>query len=166
MSRSRGAVFSPCGEYRYELERWLGGTNGTNGLCTFVMLNPSTADAFQEDPTVRRCLGFAAEWGYHRVRVVNIFALRSTDPKALKGHPDPIGPENDHFIRKAAHDSNCVVVAWGTHGALNGRGKAVQEELCAILHDDVYRLGMATKDGHPGHPLYLKGDTPLIRVTL
>lgn len=163
--RSRGATFSPCGEYRYELTRWLGGVKGAMGIVTFVMLNPSVADAFQEDPTVRRCLGFAADWGYERVRVVNIFALRSTDPKTLKGHPKPIGPENDHYIAMAAHDSNLVVIAWGTHGALMGRGAQVQRELCAIRHDDVYHLGMATKDGHPKHPLYLKGDTPRIRVT-
>ena len=164
--RSGGARLSPCGEYRYELTRRLAGANGAKGICTFVMLNPSVADALQEDPTVRRCLGFASKWGYDRVCIVNIFALRSTDPKALKNHPDPIGPENDRVIAKAAADSNLGVVAWGTHGALNGRGKAVQEELCAIRHGDVYRLGVATKDGHPRHPLYLKGDTPLIRVTL
>ncbi len=162
--RTRGATFSPCGEYRYELLRWIKPKpKGTMGTISFVMLNPSTADAFQEDPTVRRCLGFAYEWGYEYVRVVNIFAFRATDPNAMIRRDDPIGEHNDRYISKAADESNCVVIAWGAHGSVKGRGDEVRSMLMDLRHDDVHQIGMPTQAGHPRHPLYLKGDTPLIR---
>lgn len=85
-----GADISACGAYRYRLDR-LGALLG-RGAVNFVMLNPSTADAEQDDPTIRRCLGYAFRWGFARLIVTNLYALRSTDPRALWEHPDPIGP--------------------------------------------------------------------------
>lgn len=119
----------------------------------FVMLNPSTADAFQLDPTNRRCVGFAREWGFGGVVTTNIFAFRSTDPKGLRTATDPIGAENDAFIVDAAQSCDVVIAAWGTHGALGGRGDEVRELLRgAGVPLSVLRV---TAGGHPSHPLYL-----------
>jgi hypothetical protein len=116
------------------------------------MLNPSTADEAGPDPTVRRCLTFSAGWGYRATEVVNIFALRSTDPQALYREPDPVGPENDAHILEAATGADLVVCAWGARGAYLSRGRTVLEALYQVCHPHALRL---TRDGHPGHPLYL-----------
>lgn len=154
-----GAIFSHCERYRYDLYRWLDmGEFASGEIVTFVMLNPSTADAYQEDPTVRRCLGFAHAWGYEHVHVVNIFALRSTDPRALKRADDPVGPLNDHYIRQRTRPDRVsrVVLAWGGNGTLMGRGAGVLRNILEWRRGrDIYRLGPANKDGTPQHPLYL-----------
>ena len=91
---SSGATFSPCRRYRYTLWRqW-----DERPPATFIMLNPSTADETANDPTVERCQRRAQAMGYGGVRVANIFALRSTDPRALYTAEDPVGPENDHAL--------------------------------------------------------------------
>ncbi len=121
------------------------------------MLNPSTADAFQLDPTNRRCVGFAQAWGYGSMVTTNIFAFRSTAPAGLRTAADAIGPENDDAILSAATSADLVIAAWGTHGELQGRGDEVREMLVGAgiaLH--ALRV---TKAGHPGHPLYVAGDT-------
>jgi hypothetical protein len=121
------------------------------------MLNPSTADAFQLDPTNRRCVGFAQAWGYGSMVTTNIFAFRSTDPVGLRTANDAVGPANDEEILTAAKNADLVIAAWGTHGELYGRGTAVRDMLAtAGIERHVLRL---TKDGHPGHPLYVAGDT-------
>ncbi|RVH56227.1 DUF1643 domain-containing protein [Sinorhizobium meliloti] len=142
------AVISPCGGYRYRLERqW----DEEEAKVAFLMLNPSTADASQDDPTIRRCIGFAKAWGFGGLIVGNLFALRSTDPKALYSHPDPIGPDNNSHLDAIAHAAELIVCAWGTHGALHGRGREVAERL-----DDRNLAALKlTTDGHPGHPLYI-----------
>jgi hypothetical protein len=122
----------------------------------FVMLNPSTADAFQLDPTVRRCMGFARHWGFGQVEVTNIFAFRSTDPRGLKTSPDPVGSGNDDAIVEAASRADLVIAAWGTHGVLNGRSDAVWELLSAA-GVSLYALRV-TAHGLPSHPLYLPAD--------
>src|SRR5688572_11312536 len=115
------------------------------------MLNPSTADAVRDDPTIRRCIGFARTWGYRRLVVTNIFALRATLPAALRGAADPVGPGNDRFILRAAREADRVVCAWGVHGALGNR----EEEVLALLRGlAMEHLGL-TRGGHPRHPLYL-----------
>ncbi len=119
------------------------------------MLNPSTADETENDPTVRRCIGFAQEWKCGSLEVVNIFAYRSTDPKKLEKVPDPVGPDNDNSILKAAHRADIVVAAWGTWGRVQDRGEAVRRLLESC---DVHHLGL-TKAGYPKHPLYLRADT-------
>jgi hypothetical protein len=121
------------------------------------MLNPSTADAFQLDPTNRRCVGFAQAWGYGSMVTTNIFAFRSTNPAGLRTTKDPVGPENDESILNAAKNADLVIAAWGTHGELQDRGNAVRGLLTeAGIELHVLRL---TKAGHPGHPLYVSGDT-------
>lgn len=150
-----GAIFSPCDTYRYVLWRnWSVGP-----MCCFIMLNPSTADATNDDPTVRRCIGFARRWGYGGVEVVNIFALRSTDPRALRRHVDPVGPDNDQAIRLAARRADRVVCAWGNHGRLHNRGPAVLAGLVLMgIRPLCFKLTKSTpgKPGQPEHPLYQK----------
>lgn len=120
------------------------------------MLNPSTADEQTNDPTVERCERRARALGLDGVRVANIFALRSTDPRALYGHPDPVGPLNDEAILDAVRDAGIVICAWGGHGTLNGRGEAVVR----LLHQhgmDLHYLAL-NADGTPKHPLYIGYD--------
>ena len=123
----------------------------------FLMLNPSTADAFQLDPTNRRCVGFAQAWGYGSIVTTNIFAFRSTNPAGLRTAKDPVGPDNDETILTAAKNADLVIAAWGTHGELQGRGEVVRAMLCEA-GVELHALKL-TKAGHPGHPLYVAADT-------
>jgi hypothetical protein len=144
-----GATFSPCRTWRYRLWR----TWGRRPSLAFVMLNPSVADEVENDPTVERCQRRAVAGGYGGVTVVNLFALRSTDPKALYRHADPVGPGNDAEILDVARQAGRVVCAWGAHGKLRGRGARVLALLReAGVEPHALRIG---KDGQPGHPLYL-----------
>lgn len=146
------AVLSACGTYRYRLERTWAANLGT---CVFVMLNPSTADASVDDPTIRRCVGFAKAWGYGRLVVGNLYALRATNPKMLWTVLDPVGPANREHLRRMAAEADLIVCAWGAHGARNGRGRMVRSALLAAapLNVDVMALGH-TRAGEPVHPLY------------
>lgn len=117
------------------------------------MLNPSTADELTNDPTIERCEKRAREYGYGGIKVTNLFALRSTDPAALHAAVDPIGPDNDEAILDAYLTSRMTICAWGTHGAHLDRGRKVTEMLASI-GAELYALDL-TKDGIPGHPLYL-----------
>lgn len=142
------AVLSPCGTYRYELRR----TWGTGPVCGWIMCNPSTADAEADDPTIRRCVGFARRWGYAGIVVRNLYALRATDPRELRRHPDPVGSDNDAHLLDAV-DDEITVCAWGVNGR---RGDAVINAL-ADEGANLHYLAM-TKAGVPKHPLYLRGD--------
>lgn len=148
------ATFDPTRTYRYRLSRmW----DPTKLRVNFVMLNPSTADATVVDPTVRRCLGFAHAWGAGALEVTNAFALRATDPTKLYRTSDPVGPDNDDAIVTAARDADLVIVAWGVHATHLNRQHHVRDLLTGTgKQPHVLRL---TKDGHPGHPLYLPKDT-------
>lgn len=157
----RAARLSADGVYRWWLSRWWDMSLPGD---LWVMLNPSTADAEQDDPTIRRCIRFSQSWGSGGLVVVNLFALRSTVPGAIYAHPDPVGPENDATIFDEARAAfGRIVCAWGVHGAYRNRGLRVVR-LLQQAGRPVYRLGAATKHGHPRHPLYVKGDTPLIEV--
>lgn len=146
----RRAVFNESRTHRYWLYiRW----NYTNPVLNMIMLNPSTADEVQNDPTVERQVRRAYQQGYGALIVTNIFGLRSTDPSALYTAEDPIGSENDWNIRDAARAADVVVCAWGNHGSLNGRGDAVQQMLCR-MGIRPFSLG-TTQSGHPRHPLYI-----------
>ncbi len=143
-----GAEFSACGRYRYKLWRtW----DDSCPPVMFIMLNPSTADATQNDPTIRRCIGFARDWGYGGVRVGNLFAWRTPYPGALRSAPDPIGEDNDTALRDLAEGAALVVAAWGVHGAWQERAQAFCQEFSRPLH----ALGI-TKSGEPAHPLRLR----------
>jgi len=119
----------------------------------FVLLNPSTADELQDDPTNRRGINFAHSWGYGSVVFVNLFAVRSPDPKVIKQCADPVGPENNVFILRECKRADLIVCAWGTKGSQLGRDVAV----LSILPRPIYSLGL-TKEKHPRHPLYLKAE--------
>ena len=149
---SYGAVLSDDGNYRYRL--WRTVSHFTDGRVLFVMLNPSTADASEDDPTIRRCMNFARKWGYSRIDVVNLFAWRATEPKALETVADPVGPDNDYHIIEAAMEATMIIAAWGEVGGKTDRSKEVMRYL------DVYNIRClgTTKDGSPRHPLYVKSD--------
>jgi hypothetical protein len=115
----------------------------------FIGLNPSTADETQDDPTIRRCIGFARAWGFDGLCMANLFAYRATEPADMKNAVDPIGCENDSALSSWAHDAGVVVAAWGAHGTYKGRDQSVR-----LLVPGLHYLRL-TKDGHPGHPLYL-----------
>jgi hypothetical protein len=145
------ATISECGQYRYHLERiW----DERLPLCCWVMLNPSTADASQDDPTIRRCIGFAKSWGYGGIVVVNLFAVRATDPMDIYFHHYPEGPDVAEHLVKWATTCKMVVAGWGVHGGFRSRHKIV----AGLLQSRGVKLHClaVTKDGQPKHPLYLK----------
>jgi hypothetical protein len=119
------------------------------------MLNPSTADAFKLDRTVRRCVDFTKLWGAGSLEVTNAFALRSPYPKDLRTAADPVGPGNDEAITAAALAADTVVVAWGVHAKARGTFVAT---MLKDLGVDVMALCL-TQDGSPGHPLYIPATT-------
>lgn len=134
--------------YRYSLHRRWAPTSPVR----FIMLNPSTADATADDPTIRRCMGFARAWGYGGIVVHNLYALRATDPRELLAHPDPVGPDNDRYLRDA-DSAGLTVCAWGAHPAAARRADRV---IGMLLGSGAapHHLGL-TKAGAPRHPLYL-----------
>jgi hypothetical protein len=147
----RECKMSDDGIYRYFLDIiW----DATLPMAAFVGLNPSTADVKQDDPTIRRCRGFAESWGMGGMRMLNLFAFRATDPKVMLAAKDPIGPEN-HLGILLADVTGPWIACWGTHGSHMERGAKVRRNL-----HDLQCLGK-NRDGSPKHPLYLKADTKL-----
>lgn len=182
---TNGATLSPCGTYRYRLWReWRGTPNarwrmwtnedgspaldgaghqlGEPEICVFIMLNPSTADAEVDDPTIRRCVGFARSWGYEHLEVANLFAYRTPSPKALMGltyDDDPVGPLNSIIVRDLISDPlvTRIICAWGAHGDHLLQHDTVLgwiEQWAMVLPEC---LGF-TKLGYPRHPLYVPSD--------
>lgn len=153
----RTAQISEDQLYRYELTRRF----DEEPLLTFVMLNPSTADADVDDPTIRRCISFARRDGWGGIRVVNLYALRSTDPKALLTAADPVGDRNDSVLRGAfmlaASGDRPIVAAWGA----NAKPARVAHVLSLVSGARFMCFG-TTKSGQPKHPLYLPGAAELI----
>lgn len=131
LSGDRGAIFSPSRTFRYALWRWW---DRGKGYAMFVGLNPSTAGETKDDPTLRRCKRFAADWGYGGVVVTNLFALRARDPKVMLAHSNQTGPENDRWLRQLSSEAGIVVAAWGNRGGHQGRDKAVLKLLGAVYH--------------------------------
>jgi len=149
----RGAIIQ--GPYRYNLWRiW----DEQLPRALFVLLNPSTADATREDPTLRRCLGFARQEGFGSLELVNLFAFRATRPCLLQAVLDPIGAENNQAITTAAQRASIIVLGWGTHGTYLARDAAVLQLLAFY---PLYCMGL-TKEGYPKHPLY-SAYAPLIQ---
>ena len=148
-SMIKRAKFSADRKYRYSLERiWI----TRKPFVCFVGLNPSTADENLDDPTIRRCIRFSSDWGYGGLVMVNLFAFRSTNPKKLYLEDNPIGDENDKYLRLYSQHAGITVVAWGTNGEHMKRG----ENVIKLLTNPQWLTH--TKGGHPGHPLYLKAD--------
>jgi len=148
-------VFSPCRKWRYLLKHtWRDLLDPEERAIAWIALNPSTADENQLDPTLRRIRGFSMDAGFNTFYMLNLFAFRATDPKIMKEQPDPVGPDNDDWIRKTVSECSMVVCAWGQHGKYLDR----QDHVLAYLremHADMRYMELA-KDGTPKHPLYLK----------
>ncbi len=155
------AEYSPCRRYRYTLTRRIDPELAGDDTRTiaFVGLNPSTATATKDDPTVRRCIGYAAREGFGRFVMLNAFGYRATDPADMKACDEPVGRGNDEAIRGVASSADLVVIAWGAHGTHLGRHGALIELLDGVCEPRC--LGV-TKAGLPKHPLYLRADAPLV----
>jgi hypothetical protein len=152
----RSAHISACGNYRYSLERvW----EPKQPSVLIIGLNPSAADAERDDPTLKRCIGFAKYWGYGGLVIGNLFAYRATDPRVLKQVADPIGLENDSWLARLREGTDRAVAAWGNHGSLYNRAQSVAGRLGRL-----YCLGCTTS-GAPKHPLYVRATTQLVPWT-
>ncbi len=150
------ASFSHCGQYRYSLSRsW----DASLPTALLIGLNPSTADARQNDPTIRRCIGFCQAWGFGSFRIVNLFAWRTPFPRELFRAKEPVGPNNLRCIRRAALSANRIVVMWGNDG---NRHDQAQRLLKALGNPPVFCAG-TTQNGAPRHLLYVKNGTRLRR---
>jgi hypothetical protein len=150
----RGAELSDCRKYRWILWRkW----NSELPQCAFIGLNPSTADETEDDPTIRRCIGFAKSWNLGGLIMLNAFAFRATQPKDMKAAFDPVGYENNMALDLASKSviegGGIVIAAWGAHC-----DEAREREVCQLIGKTVHCLG-TTKNGRPKHPLYLRADT-------
>jgi len=144
----RGALFSEDRKHRFALWRlW----RPSGAYVTFVLLNPSTADEERDDPTIRRCIGYAEKWGFGGVVILNLFSFRTYNPKEMREQGAGANlPENDDFIRWFNRGSWETVCAWGAHGNFLGRA----HEVFPMISNP--RCLSRTKDGEPSHPLYLK----------
>jgi hypothetical protein len=141
---NKTAVLSHDNIYRYQLSRiW----DEEKPKILFIMLNPSTADEFVEDPTIRRIVTYAKDWGYGGVYVGNLYAFRSTDPKGLKSIADPVGPENITHIQTLISVVDKVIYAWGN--------EEKEPDWLKKMVDTPYCIEISKK-GIPKHPLYLK----------
>lgn len=160
------AVISACGRYRYLLERNTNApeANKDNGCVVWIMLNPSTADAELDDPTIRKCIGFTERWGYYSLRVVNLFAWRATNPRELIGMGEQaVGPENDHYIEQAFRGAALIVLAWGASPLARKRVENVRT-MTTVAQIEGYVYGLipallalryTKKTRAPEHPLYV-----------
>lgn len=148
-----GAVFDVTGTYRYTLWRvW----NINLPRVVFIMLNPSTADATTDDPTIRRCIRFAQSWGYGALEVVNLFAYCTSDPIQLKRVADPIGQENDQYLLQVSDRAQILIAGWGNEGGLRQRSQTVLHLLTP--KSNLFCLGI-NQTQQPRHPLYVKQNT-------
>jgi hypothetical protein len=152
------ATWSPCGAYRYTLRRLnlQGLLDRGNCVCAFLLLNPSTATETEDDPTIRRCIDFARRWGFHELVIVNVYGLRSTDPKWLWKVDDPVGPGNDAAIAAVVARAGRIVCGWGKNARADRTGRIA--EILAPAQDRVFALKV-NGDGSPQHPLYIPAAT-------
>lgn len=144
---SQNARFSRCKSYRYNLSRsWSEGS----GKAVFIGLNPSTADKNEDDPTIRRCVGFARSWGCDSMEIVNLFAFCATRPEDLKLAEEPIGRYTNRWIAAAVEEATISIACWGNHGAFLGRSDQIRDR-----YPELHCLGI-NASGMPKHPLYIK----------
>lgn len=156
------ALIDPTGVYRYLLTRtW----DSSRPSATWVMLNPSTADAGADDATIRRARRFSERWGFGSLAVVNLFAYRTSSPSLLRTTRYPVGPGNDQMIENMVSTSECVIAAWGNSGTIENpsTGTSRSEETRRLLSGlgATVRCLEMTQRAEPRHPLYVPGDTPL-----
>lgn len=145
----RSAKISDCQQYRYELRRvW----DDEKPLVLFIGLNPSTADAELDDNTSRVCMNYAKRWGFGGLLLGNLFSFRSTDPSALSAVADPVGPDNDVWLKRLQAEANLVICAWSAAGGYRNR----DEEVLGFLENPHCLTKL--KSGYPGHPLYKSAD--------
>lgn len=159
------AEISQCENYRHSLQRTF---RKGEGVCVFIMLNPSKADEKLNDPTVTKCSKFCKTWGYRSLIILNLFDLRATDPKELKVARDPFGPRRSSNIENLALGINTslesvkFVFAWGNHGKLWDRDKEIIEQVMDHYDLTTPMCFKINKNGSPAHPLYQKDDAVLI----
>lgn len=167
------ALISRCGCYRFKLTRTLGESPKT---ACFIMLNPSTADAQHDDPTIRRCIGFARRWGCGKLVVVNLFAYRSTDPRELRKVKFPEGFRNFEWVEREVKEAlgwghgGVAVAAWGANGRYKDQDQRIMRWFdgsprpWGTLPEPKWPISALhlTKSGDPGHPLYLPADSELV----
>ena len=153
---NKNATFSDCRKYRYALSRtW----DGKKKTVLFIGLNPSTADEKIDDPTIRRCINYAQNWGYGGFLMVNLFAYRATIPTELKNVKNPIGNDNDLHIIEHLKKAELAVAAWGNEGSHLNRDKEVKKIIPNLMCLKI------NKSGQPAHPLYQKKDLKLIKYS-
>lgn len=144
------ASFSRCMRYRYTLWRDWRDLITPSGYVMFIGLNPSTADDFQDDPTIRRCIGYASTWGFGAMCMTNAFAFRARHPKVMKKQHDPVGPENNRHLIDIAKHASIIVAAWGADGAFQDRDQEIRALIPGLHYLEL------TDGGQPKHPLYLR----------
>jgi len=150
----KNATISDCRKYRYALSRtW----DDKMRTVLFIALNPSTADEINDDPTIRRCINYAKNWGFGSILVANLFAYRTTNPAILRYVNNPVGNDNDQHILDLSKKAHIIVAAWGNEGSLFNRDKEVARLIPNLMCLKV------NKSGQPTHPLYQKKDKELIR---
>lgn len=146
----KSAILSDCRTYRYGLFRiW----DPDRPLAMFIGLNPSTADEFEDDPTIRRCVRFARDWGKGGLIMANLYAYRATKPDDLPAGVEAIGPQNDEWLQRLRGRAGVVVAAWGAHRRTIGRAAHVMDMIPRLHILDL------TATGHPRHPLYVRAST-------
>ena len=151
----RSAGFSRCRQYRYWLSREF--AQG-DGHCVFVGLNPSVGGVQNDDPTIRRCMGFASEWGYRKLSVVNLFAFRTPSPAVLKQADEPEGQGNRAALRRLCTHADRIVAAWGSHGTHLDQCK----KFSRLLGQYPLLCFGTTANHQPIHPLYQRRDATLV----
>lgn len=159
----KSASISKCGRYRWWLRREWTALGCNKGVCCFVMLNPSTADAMVDDPTIRRCIGFAKSWGYSELLVINLFPWRATDPKQLHKGSECRGGVRGYATLLEAVSADITICAWGDNNTF-GRALVFRDIVKRVyLNRAVYCLGLTKRWSRPRHPLYVKADAePLL----
>lgn len=156
----KNAIFSPCKRYRYLLQRSWSQKASRHSTVTFIALNPSTADAIHDDPTIRKCIAYARAWQFKTLIMVNLFAWRATDPKELLKVKNPIGALNNHHIDEAVKRSAQVVACWGEYGSLMNRASDLRARYPRRL-----KCLRTNNSGEPTHPLYLPASLTPVKLT-
>lgn len=157
MNIQRHVVISSCKTYRYTLTCFWGGRDHPARSLAFLMLNPSTEDHAVDDPTIRRCMGFARREGYDGIMVANLSAYRTAYPRELLFARNPVGPDNNKYIRKCLACGD-IVAAWGSNGIACARAP----EIKTLLAGRALKCLGVNKNGSPKHPLYIPADAPLV----